>query len=527
MVLVKVSDTKLNIDLDERAAIEKALKIAGIKKENVRDSKIIKYSVDARHKDNIKKIYTVGLYVDKYVKNRKNVTVINHEKKYKPEITGNSKLNNSPVVVGFGPAGMFLGYMLAEYGYKPIIIERGSKVEERIKKVEKFWNTGELDTNCNVQFGEGGAGTFSDGKLNTGIKDKFNRIGFVLDTFVKFGADKNITYDAKPHIGTDILAKVVENMRKYIESKGGTFYFDTAFTGFTTKEGNLESITLNGNEKIYTDICTLAIGHSARDTFEMLYENHVNMEQKPFAVGVRIEHKQSTINKSQYGFEDNRLGAANYKLTYNTSKNRGVYSFCMCPGGYVVNSASEKNRTVVNGMSYSKRDGENANSALVVTVTPKDFDGDSPLAGVEFQRRMEEKAYEMGQGFVPVQTYRDYKDNCTSVKIGNITPQIKGNYRLADLNAIFPEYINESLKEGIEYFGEKIKGYNDGDVILSAVESRTSSPVRIVRDENFQSNVYGLIPAGEGAGYAGGITSAAIDGLKIFEYIASKYKPVD
>ena len=330
MVLVKVSDIKLNIDLDEKAAFEKALKIAGIKKENVRDGKIIKYSVDARHKDNIKKIYTVGLYVDKYGKNRKNVTVINHEKKYKPEITGNSKLNNSPVVVGFGPAGMFLGYMLAEYGYKPIIIERGSKVEERIKKVEKFWNTGELDTNCNVQFGEGGAGTFSDGKLNTGIKDKFNRIGFVLDTFVKFGADKNITYDAKPHIGTDILAKVVENMRKYIESKGGTFYFDTAFTGFTTKEGNLEYITLNGNEKIYTDICTLAIGHSARDTFEMLYENHVNMEQKPFAVGVRIEHKQSTINKSQYGFEDNRLGAANYKLTYNTSKNRGVYSFCMC-----------------------------------------------------------------------------------------------------------------------------------------------------------------------------------------------------
>lgn len=523
MILLHIPNIKVSIEENEEDAYIKCLKIAGLKNQNVDSWKIIKYSIDARNKSSIQKVYTLGLYVKEYKKNRKNVLVVK-EKKYVYSLSGEKMLNHSPVVVGFGPAGMFAAYLLAINGYKPIIIERGSKVEERNKKVEHFWETGELDINSNVQFGEGGAGTFSDGKLNTGIKDKENRIKFVLETFVKFGADENILYDAKPHIGTDILKKIVVNMRQFIIEKGGTFYFNTALADISFDNNKLYQITLDNGNTISTNICILAIGHSARDTFEMLNDKGVNMEQKPFAIGVRVEHPQKSINQSQFGFEDNRLGAASYKLTYNTEKNRGVYSFCMCPGGYVVDSSSENEMKVVNGMSYSGRDGVNSNSAIVVTVTPKDFNDNTPLAGMEYQRELERKAYKTGNGHVPIQKFIDFKENKITKELGEIIPQIKGKYEFANLNNIFPKYITEALIEAMEYFGTKIKGFNRDDVVLSAIETRTSSPVRIVRDNEFQSNIVGLYPAGEGAGYAGGITSAAIDGMKIFEHIAKTYR---
>lgn len=525
MILLQVSNIKLNINQDEQNAYKKALKTAGISEQEVKKWKILKYSVDARNKSQISKVYSIGLYVESYHKSRKNVLAIQEEKHYSYKLSGNKPMNHRPIVIGFGPAGMFAAYLLAMNGFAPIIIERGDTVENRSRIVEEFWENGELNLNCNVQFGEGGAGTFSDGKLNTGIKDKENRIRFVLETFVKFGANERILYDAKPHIGTDVLKKIVSNMRKYIIEKGGTFYFNTSLADISYNNNKLCKIHLSNHKVIETDICILAIGHSARDTFHMLYEKGVHMEQKPFALGVRIEHKQTMINKSQYGFEDGRLGAANYKLTYKTSKNRGVYSFCMCPGGYVVDSSSEDNGKVVNGMSYSKRDGCNANSAMVVTVTSDDFCNHHPLAGIAYQRELENRAYELGEGKIPVQIYSDFKNNVSTTKLGSIIPQIKGKYKLTNLNTIFPKYIVEALIEGIDYFGKKIDGFSNEDVVLSAVETRTSSPVRIIRNDDFETNIAGLMPAGEGAGYAGGITSAAIDGMKMFEQIAKTYQP--
>ena len=526
MVLLQISNIKIDMHQDVKDAYKKAIKIAGLHENDVLCQKILKYSIDARNKAHILKVYNIGIYVTQYNKSRKNVRIITEEKKYSYKLSGHQKMKHRPVVVGFGPAGMFAAYLLACNGFCPIIIERGATVEERACLVEKFWKSGELDPDCNVQFGEGGAGTFSDGKLNTGIKDKEHRIRFVLETFVKFGADERILYDSKPHIGTDVLKNIVTNMRKYIIEKGGEFYFNTALVDITYENNRLKQIHLSSDKIIETDICVLAIGHSARDTFEMLYKKGVIMEQKPFAIGVRVEHPQKLINQSQYGFEDNKLGAASYKLTYKTKKNRGVYSFCMCPGGYVVDSSSEANGKVVNGMSYSKRDGENANSAIVVTITPEDFSGSHPLAGMEYQKKLEAKAYQEGEGAIPLQKYTDFRKNVKTTEIGVVKPQIKGKYRMSNLNDIFPEYIIDALIEGIEYFGKKIDGFDMDDMILSAVETRTSSPVRIVRDDEFQSNIEGLIPAGEGAGYAGGITSAAIDGMKIFEFIAKKYKRI-
>lgn len=525
MNFLKISNIKVHLDEGENKAYDIAKKIAGISDRDIISKKIIKLSIDARNKSEILKIYTIGFNVRNYSKKRKNVTVYSKEPKYSFECTGTKSLNTRPVIVGFGPAGMFCSYMLAKYGFKPIIVERGSRVENRIEQINNFWNGEKLNKNSNVQFGEGGAGTFSDGKLNTGIKDKENRIGFVLDTFVKYGANENILYDAKPHIGTDILANVVKNMRQDIEKMGGEFLFDTALTSIEYVNDKLKSVQLSNGMSIDTELCILAIGHSARDTFEMLYNNKIHMEQKPFAVGVRVEHLQKDINKSQYGFGDNRLGAASYKLTYKTSKGRGVYSFCMCPGGYVVNASSEEGRLVVNGMSYNDRAGSNANSAIVVTITPEDFYNTHPLAGIEIQRELEEKAFECGQGCIPIQKLEDFYKGQISTEFGKIIPTTKGKTTFGDINDILPEYICDAIKEGMEYFGNVIEGFNEADVVLSAVESRTSSPIRIVRDELYQSNIRGLFPAGEGAGYAGGITSAAIDGMKIFEYIAKNYTP--
>ena len=520
MKYIKVNNIKLNTTVAPEKAIKKAIELTGAV--DVQYQIIAKRSIDARKKPNIQYVYSIILGASKFNKKNKNAVILKSLPLYQYNISEHHSNKYRPVIVGFGPAGMFLSLLLAENGFNPIIIERGQQVEQREKQVNDFWNTNMLNTESNVQFGEGGAGTFSDGKLNTGIKDKNNRIPYILRRFVEFGANETITYDAKPHVGTDVLKQVVMNMREYIKSQGGEFMFDTKFESFEYNDDSVTLVTNNGN--IETDFCCLAIGNSSRDTFTMLQKQGFNLETKPFAVGVRAEHKQKQINLSQYGFEDNRIGAAPYKLTYNTSNQRGVYSFCMCPGGYVVNASSENEKLCVNGMSYSKRDGENANSAIVVTVNDNDYghyskssDIIDPLSGMYFQRDLEQSAYEEGQGLIPVQTLGSFKANKIDDSLGSIKPNCKGNYNLANLRNVLPDYICEAIIEAMDYFGNVIDGFDDDDVVLSAIESRTSSPVRIVRDDNMMTNKQYVYAAGEGAGFAGGIVSSAVDGMKMFE----------
>lgn len=529
--MIRISQIKLPITHTEEDLKLQVSKILKINKNDFK-YKIIKKSIDAR-KEEIKFIYTIEVEIDNEKKiiskvNNKNI-MLTKDEKYEFVKPGEKRLKNNPVIIGCGPAGLFCAYMLALKGYMPIVIERGEDVDTRKKTVERFFETGILNPQSNVQFGEGGAGTFSDGKLNTMVKDKFHRNDFVLETFVKFGADEKIMYINKPHIGTDVLSKVVKNMRLETIRLGGKFMFNTRFTKCNYTNNELKSIEVETDKEIQTipcEVLVLATGHSSRDTFKMLYDENIIMEPKAFAVGVRIEHKQSQINESQYGRFSEKLPAADYKLAANLSNGRGVYSFCMCPGGYVVNSSSELYSTAVNGMSYSKRDGENANSAMIVTITPKDFTDNTPLGGIEYQRIIEKAAYREGNGNIPVQLFGDFKNNVKSTGLGDINPQTKGEYEFSNLRNIFPEYISESLIEGIEIFSGKIKNYNRYDAIISGVESRTSSPLRILRNEEFESNIRGIYPCGEGAGYAGGITSAAMDGIKVYEAISKKYAPL-
>ena len=521
--MIRIRQIKVPVE-DNNTLEEKVSKLLKINKEDIKDLHIIKKSIDARRKDQLFYVYEVDIKTpleNKIIsKNKSNDIFLSPKEEY---VFPKGPYNNKKtIIVGSGPAGLFAAYVLAEAGIKPVIIERGEKVEERVKTINKFWETGILNTSSNVQFGEGGAGTFSDGKLNTLVKDKAFRGKKVFEIFVENGAPQEIMYEAKPHIGTDILREVIINMRNKIISMGGEIHYNTTLTNINIKDNVLESIEVNNKEIIPCDNLILAIGHSARDTFEMLYKNGLNMNAKPFAVGVRIEHPQEMINISQYGEKYYKLlPQASYKLTYQTTKNRGVYSFCMCPGGYVVNASSEDKRLVVNGMSNHARDTKNANSALVVTISPKDF-GEHPLDGIKFQRTLEEDAYKLGNGNIPLQIYKDYKTNQETEKLGEVIPVTKGNYSFSNLNKLFPEYINESLKEAIEYFGNKISGYNREDAILLGVESRTSSPVQITRDENGLSNIKGIYPCGEGAGYAGGITTAAMDGIKVAEQVATQ-----
>ena len=489
-----------------------------INKENIKTLKINKKSLDARRKNNIHYVYEVDITCkneNKLLKN--NDVIITPIEKYEFNNLGNQKLENRPIIIGSGPAGLFCAYILAENGYNPIIIERGEQIENRVKTVNKFWETNILNENSNVQFGEGGAGTFSDGKLNTLVKDQNHRMKKVFETFVKMGAPKEIMYEAKPHIGTDILRDVIVNLRKEIVKLGGTFKYNTFMSDITISD-KIKSIKIN-DETVNTNILVLAIGHSSRDTYKMLYEKGINMSPKPFAVGIRLQHPQELINKAQYG--NISLPPASYKLTYST-KTRGVYTFCMCPGGYVVNASSEKEKLAINGMSNHNRDSKVANSAIIVTVSPKDF-GTHPLDGIKFQRKLEENAYKQGKGKIPVQNYKDFKNKIPSTKLTGLYA-FKGEYTPCDINDIYPKYITESLKEAIEHFATKIKGFNDNNIVVAARESRTSSPVRIERDENFESNIKGIYPCGEGAGYAGGITTSAMDGIKVAEAIMTKYK---
>lgn len=521
--MIRLRQVKVLINNDLKKEISKRLRV---NIDDIKNIKIVKRSIDSRYKPNIYYVYEVDVKIndeDKILKRINNNDIFKTPiEEYKFVPNGTNKLNNRIIIVGSGPCGLFCAYMLSSYGYKPLVIERGSDVDTRINKVNEFWQNNTLDTECNVQFGEGGAGTFSDGKLNTLIKDKDFRMKKVFEIFVDNGACVDIMYENKPHIGTDILVSVVKNIRNKIIDNGGEFRFNTKLTNIKYENNKITSIIVNDNEEIKCDCLILAIGHSARDTFKMLYENKINMEPKPFAIGIRVQHSQELINNNQYGTNNQSLPPASYKLTHTCKNKRGVYTFCMCPGGYVVNSSSEDKMLAINGMSYHARESGTANSAVIVTVTPKDF-GDMPLDGIEFQRKLERITYKVGNGLIPVQLLKDFINNKESTKLGSIEPKFKGKYKLANLNKIFPNYIIESLKEGIIAFDKKIKGYARDDTVLAAIESRTSSPVRIVRDEHFESNIKGIYPSGEGAGYAGGITSSAMDGIKIAEAIMNKY----
>ncbi len=490
----------------------------------IRSVKIVKQSVDARKKENILFIYTVDVETGKeeqLVKKAGNSQIqMACEERYRFPMAAEKNISCSPVIVGSGPAGLFCGLMLAQAGYEPLILERGDDVDTRREKVDKFWREGILDENSNVQFGEGGAGTFSDGKLNTLVKDPGKRNQKVLEILVEHGADPKILYVSKPHIGTDVLCQVVKNIRQHITELGGRVRFNAHVTDLMILDGRIAGVVVGGKETIPSRHVVLAIGHSSRDTFSMLCKKEIPMAAKAFAVGLRVQHPQAMINEAQYGPKHwDILGPAAYKVTWQSSAGRGVYSFCMCPGGYVVDASSEAGHLAVNGMSNHDRGGRNANSALIVTVTPGDFPGRSPLAGVEFQRRLEQAAYEQGGGKIPLQLYGDFKAGRVTRELGDVGPEIKGRYEFADLRKVLPEYLSVPFIEAMEQFEHRIGGFARYDAILAGIESRTSSPVRIHRDESLQSSVRGLYPCGEGAGYAGGITSAAMDGLRVSEEI--------
>ncbi len=499
-----IDGIKLPVSYTEEELYKAVSKASRLALRKIRNVRIIRRSIDARKKPQI-------FYVIKAAVNEKEEGCQYPEKA--------AKIPEYPVcVTGAGPAGLFAALWLLEAGIPVILLERGDHAGNRTLKVHHFWETGELDEETNVQFGEGGAGTFSDGKLNTLIKDREGYGRTVLRTFYEAGAPEEILYDAKPHIGTDILKDVIVNIRKKLLLLGADIRFLSRLSGFEKqKDGNfllsIESPEGTVHETVSSLI--LATGHSARDTYELLLNKGVRLERKAFAIGIRAEHLQRDINISQYGAPDyEELGAAPYKVTAKTSSGRGVYSFCMCPGGYVVNASSENKHLAVNGMSYSGRDGINANSGIVVQISPEDFPDDSILSGVDLQRNIEKRAFDACGGKIPVQRYEDFKAGVTSDHFGTISPCMKGDYAFGNLREILPEFVSGAILEAFPAFGRMISGFDSPDTVLSAVESRTSSPVRITRDESFQSSLQGLYPCGEGAGYAGGIMSAAIDGIR-------------
>ena len=537
--MIRINQLKLSVGHTKADMKKKAAKMMRIPEDKILSLVPVRQSMDARKKNELLYIYSLNATVSgkegAVIKNAKNVNVmLNTEKPYRFPEHGQEPLCHRPVIVGFGPAGMFCGLMLARAGFSPLILERGEDVDSRTQKVEAFWRGGELNPESNVQFGEGGAGTFSDGKLNTLVKDPSGRNKKVLEILAEAGADPSITYVNKPHVGTDILSRVVKNIRQEIIRLGGEIRFGCKLTDFSEAGGRLISVTVSQREEggfyreetIPAQAVVLAIGHSARDTFRMLSEKSLDLQAKAFAVGLRIQHPQKQINFSQYGMEEpGSLGAASYKLTKQTSSGRGIYSFCMCPGGFVVNASSETGRLAVNGMSNHDRAGTNANSALIVTVTPEDFPNPGPLGGVEFQRRLEEAAFNCGKGKIPVQLYGDFKAGTLSRAFGDVEPAFKGGYSFGNLREVLNPSLTDAMTEGIDSFGRIIDGFDRPDAILAGIESRTSSPVRIPRTPELESAVSGLYPCGEGAGYAGGITSAAMDGIRTAEMIVTRFSP--
>lgn len=521
----RFNNIKMPLNADEKAVLSAVRdKFGALSLDNLR---LVKKSLDARHKDNLFFVYAAEFDCADLLPENADLTAMSVQEKL-----DYSKLNvcfkSRPVVVGAGPAGMMAALALAEAGAKPIVLERGAPVAERKLAVDKFWQTGELSETTNVQFGEGGAGTFSDGKLMTGIKkDKFT--AKVLHEFASAGAPKEILYLAKPHIGTDKLLLMTENLRKKIISLGGEYRFYETLADIEVKNEVLQAAVIKRRDgsfyKIQTDKLFLALGHSARDTFQMLYDRGLTMSQKPFAVGVRIEHKQTDINLSQYGKKfasSPYLGAADYKLAVHLANNRSVYTFCMCPGGMVVAATSAKNHVVTNGMSEFLRNKENANAALLVNVDERDFGSSHPLAGMYFQEELEKKAFVLGGSnyFAPVQTVGDFLSSKPSARLGAVIPSYLPGVTPADFKKLFSKDIYAALQEGIRQMDKKLRGFAQADAVLTAVESRSSSPVRMLRWVDFQSNIKGIYPIGEGAGYAGGITSASADALKCVQNLS-------
>lgn len=527
---IQVNNIILSIDEHKEDIKLKVSKKLKINEKDIKELKILKESIDARKKDSIKFNYQVSLECDNednIVKKLKGNEVFLQKESYVPDFKlGDKKLTTRPIIVGMGPAGLFAGLLMAQKGYRPIIIERGENVDHRSKTVEEFWKSGNLNTESNVQFGEGGAGTFSDGKLTTRSKDF--RCDYIVKELIDGGAQEEIRYMGKPHIGTDVLKEVVKNIRNKIISLGGEVRFNSKLQDIVVKDKKIKAAIING-EEVPCEVLILAIGHSSRDTYEMLHKREVFMSPKPFAIGVRIEHPQELINENQYGkyASHPRLKAADYRLAYTDEvTGRGVYSFCMCPGGVVVASSSEENALVTNGMSYSKRDKSNANSAIVVSIGEGDFASDNPLGGMEFQRHYEKLAYSLGGGdhVAPIQLVGDFIKGRQSTKIGAVQPSFTRGYEFKELNKCLPSYVIDSLKRGLLNFDGKIKGFAMDDAVMTGIETRTSAPVRMDRNEELESiSVKGLYPTGEGAGFAGGIISAAVDGVKVVERVMQKW----
>lgn len=526
--MLRVNEIKLSINEDLNSIPSKIKKKLKIRDNDWISYSIFKESIDARKKE-IQFVYTVDIEVrdeNKILKyNPKNVTKT-PDLGYKYPHIKTTHLKKRPVVAGFGPSGMFVALILAEMGYRPIVLERGKPVEERIYDVEQFWKEGDLNTESNVQFGEGGAGTFSDGKLTTRIKD-IVRCRKVLEEFINAGAPSDILYKQKPHVGTDKLRDVIKNIRNKILELGGEIKFNSKLTDLMIEENSIQGVEVNHKEKILTDTVILALGHSARDTFEMLYNRKVNIEQKPFSMGVRIEHPQRLINEMQFGEYAGhpKLGSADYKLVYHSKNGRGVYSFCMCPGGLVIGSSSEEKSVVTNGMSYHNRSGDNANSALLVDIRIQDYNQGHPLDGIKFQRFWESKAWEAGgKNFkAPAQKVGQFINGKIIDSSQIVQPTYYPGIKYTELSSCLPKFVTEALKEALPELGKKIKGFDMDEAIMTGVETRSSSPIRIKRDERFQSNIKGLFPAGEGSGYAGGIISAAVDGIKAAEAVMYTY----
>ncbi|MDO8446847.1 MAG: FAD-dependent monooxygenase [Deltaproteobacteria bacterium] len=523
---IRLTDIHLSLSEEESTLLNKAAAVLNIPKEKIKSIKIVKKSLDARKKDRISFVYTFEVEAEEEVEKsfkKEEKAKIKVVEKERPAFFPRLRTELRPVIIGSGPAGLFAAMRLTEYGLRPILIERGKEVEKRVRDVERFWADRVLDPESNVQFGEGGAGTFSDGKLTTRIDDP--RISYILKTFVVAGANEEILYQAKPHIGTDRLRGVVINMRKRLISLGCDVRFESKVTDFNVRDGKIESVIINEREEIKTDLLILAIGNSARDTYEALHHSGISLERKPFAIGVRVEHPQMLVDKIQYGRSAGhpKLPPAEYLLTHNMPEiGRSAYSFCMCPGGSVISASSEPGRLVVNGMSLSKRDSPYANSALVVTVRPEDFEsfGEGPLAGIGFQRRWEEAAFKAGGGDynAPAQRVIDFLDSRETLSLG------KSSYRPAltpsDIKKCLPSYVVDAMRAALPHFDRKMRGFVSKDAVLIGVETRTSAPVRITRGVDLQSvNTKGLYPCGEGAGYAGGIVSSALDGIKVADTI--------
>ncbi|OPX86307.1 MAG: FAD dependent oxidoreductase [Pelotomaculum sp. PtaB.Bin104] len=532
--MIRVTGVKLPIDseiCDLKPALAKKLRVG---EQELLDYQVFRQSIDARKPGMIYYVYTVDIRLAneaRVLKKLRNAQDISETPRmaYHYVKAGREKFVHRPVIVGAGPAGLFAGLILGQMGYRPLLLERGGDVDSRVAAVQKFWETGELDPECNVQFGEGGAGTFSDGKLTTLIRDL--RCRKVLEEMVEAGAPEEIIYSYRPHIGTDKLRAVVKNLRGKIISLGGEVRFGSKVTGLIIENGQIAGVVINGREQLDTAVLVLALGHSARDTFEALVEQGIEITPKSFSIGVRIEHQQEMVNRVQYKqFAGHpNLGAADYKLAYHAAGGRSAYTFCMCPGGVVVAAASEKGCLVTNGMSEYARDAVNANSALLVGVNPDDFPGGHPLAGVEFQRNWERKAFELGGGdySAPAQLVSDFLADRPSAGLGAVMPSYKKAVRLAELKHCLPAYVVDTLRVAIPELDKKLSGFARPDALLTGVETRSSSPVRIIRNENFETTrIKGLYPAGEGAGYAGGIISAAVDGIRVAEAIAQKYAPL-